>query len=137
MYFIFTLKEVHDLKITGILPPNTVANPKEQLISMQITFGEHFSKNPLTRKEFADQLRIEATKHPRSFLKPMMEHFAEHIVAAAAFEPTGRYALSAPASHTFDVSYGGQGSCSGCTDAVSPPTCCSCTHDDVTSCEPC
>jgi len=125
------------MKINGILPKGTVHNPKEHLISMHITFGDPFSKVPLSRKEFVDKLRAEAKKHPRSFLKQMMEHFAEHIEAAAAFEPTGPYALTAPANHAFNASYGGQGSCSGCTDAVANPICCSCTHDDVTSCEPC
>jgi hypothetical protein len=124
------------MKITGILPKNKIPNRDDQLITMEISFGNDFTDKPLTRKEFVDRLRDEAKKHPRSFLKQMMEHFAEHIEAAAAFDPQG-HALSGQANLRFFNSYGGQGSCTGCTDSVSPPTCCSCTHDDTTSCEPC
>jgi len=124
------------MKITGILPKGKTPNLDDQLITMEVTFGKHFTNKPLTRKEFVDRLRDEAKKHPRSFLKQMMEHFAEHIEAAADFDPVN-HALSSPANLKFFNSYGGQGSCSTCTSNVSPPTCCSCTHDDTTSCEPC
>jgi len=125
------------MKIIGKIPEGTSLDPKNHLVTLTVTFGDPFSTEKLTRSKFVERLRSEAKRHPKSFLKQMMEHFAEHMEAAADFEPSGRYALSAPASFTMNASYNGQGSCAGCTSDVSPPTCCSCTHDDITSCEPC
>jgi hypothetical protein len=125
------------MKVIGKVPEGTVIAPKDHLVTLTVTFGDPFCKETLTRAELIERLRSEAVRHPKSFLKQMMEHFAEHMEAAAEFEPSGKYALSAPASSTMDASYDGQGSCSGCTSDVSPPTCCSCTHDGITSCEPC
>ena len=125
------------MKIVGKVPEGKVFDPKEHLVSMTVTFGDSFSTKALSRKEFAELLRSEAKLHPKSFLKQMMEHFAEHMEAAAAFEPSGKYALGAPANFTMNASYDGEGSCAGCTSDYAPPRCCNCTHDDVISCEPC
>ncbi len=125
------------MKIIGKVSEGTEIVPKDHLITLTVTFGDPFCKEKLTRAEFIERLKSQAKRHPTSFLKQMMEHFAEHMEAAAEFEPSGKYALSAPANFTMDASYDGQGSCAGCTSDVSPPTCCSCTHDGITSCEPC
>jgi hypothetical protein len=93
------------MKVIGKVPEGTVIAPKDHLVTLTVTFGDPFCKETLTRAELIERLRSEAVRHPKSFLKQMMEHFAEHMEAAAEFEPSGKYALSAPASSTMDASY--------------------------------
>jgi len=123
------------MKVLGKAAELEPLNESHRVVSLHVEFGPKFSEKSLTRGEFAKLLREQSVKHPKSFIGTMMDHFADHIEAAAQHEPSGTYALTAPASHIMDATYYGQGSCSNCGSVND--TCCTCIHDGITSCEPC
>jgi hypothetical protein len=107
----------------------------DRVLSISVDFGPKIKSHATTRGDLARTLRATATKHPKSFIGQMMDHFAEHIEAAAKYDPNGKYALSALVSHPMDATYYGQGSCENCGSVND--TCCTCIHDGINSCEPC
>jgi hypothetical protein len=124
------------MKIIG--KSNPAKRPKKFLVRMTVSFGPAFHPGPLTRREFIAKLREAASRRPASFLGPMFSHFADHIEAAAKKFPHGEYGLDAPANldDIFNT-YGGEGSCPGCSVSHPGGSCCSCEHEGITSCEPC
>jgi hypothetical protein len=128
------------MKIIGFADKDKL--PANYEINMQISLGPAFAAESLTRRELVTRLREIASRRRGGFLGQMYDHWADHIEAAAKHfkdDPrhAQRFSLDAPANLSFDASYGGEGSCDGCSLSHPGGSCCSCTHDDVTSCEPC
>lgn len=107
-----------------------------ELVSMKVSFGPAFTNQKLTHKEFIERLREEGAKHPKSFLSPMMNHFAEHLEAAIAAKAisSGDEADLSP-----NTTYYGQGSCTGCPgDDGGGANCCLCSYNGQNvGCEAC
>lgn len=123
------------MKVIGKAADLEPLSDSQRVLSLHVEFGPNFTNKSLTRGQFAGLLRSSSKKHPKSFIGDMMNHFADHIEAAAKYDSSGSYALTAAASHTMDATYYGQGSCSNCGSVND--TCCTCIHDGITSCEPC
>ena len=106
------------------------------LVSLKVSFGPGFRDRKLTHREFVQALRAEAKQHPTSFLSPMMDHFADHIEAAAA---DGNISLDHEADVNPNITYYGHGSCTGCPgDDGSGQNCCLCSYNGQNvGCESC
>ena len=106
------------------------------LVSLKVSFGPSFSQGKLTNRQFVEKLRGEAKKHPRSFLSAMMNHFADHIDAAAA---DGALSLDHEADSNPNTTYYGHGSCTGCSgDDGTGSNCCLCEYNgQYVGCESC
>lgn len=115
---------------------DTIANAGPHLVSIQVSFGPKFHDGTLTNREFVAKLRAEAKSHPRSFLKPMMEHFADHIEASAT---SGALSMDAQAQLSPNTTYYGHGSCTGCPgDGGDGSNCCLCEYNGQNvGCESC
>jgi hypothetical protein len=102
-------------------------------VTLTVLIGPDTSK-ATTRGQLAHDLKEAAKRHPKSFLKQMFEHFAEHIEDAARHDPDG-YGLDSPVDLKipFGVAYSGEGSCHSCTSG----NCCECMYDGHTWCENC
>lgn len=105
--------------------------PRSKLaVSMKVTIGPEVS-TAKTMGQLSQDLRDAAKRHPKSFLKAMFQHFADHIDAAVPLG--GQHAPNAPAKLSFDVVYYGADSCSGCGGN----DCCLCINNGVQGCEEC
>jgi hypothetical protein len=106
------------------------------LVSLRVSFGPAFSDQKLNNRQFVEKLRAEAKQHPASFLSPMMDHFADHIEAAAA---DGSLSLAHEADTNPNVTYYGHGSCAGCpSDDGTGYPCCLCSYNGQNiGCESC
>jgi hypothetical protein len=100
------------------------------LIEMRISFGPAFANKTLTNMEFIEKLRSEASKHPNSFLSPMMIHFAHHVQEGITAKLFSSDDLADLAPNT---TYYGHGSCSSCDSG----SCCLCTYGGNSWCEDC
>lgn len=124
------------MKVKGLADPNKATGDYQ--VKMSVSFGPGFHRGPLTRRQFAARLRELAKERPTHFIGMMFAHYADHIDAAAEAFPNSRYSLDAPASlENLATSYDGCGSCTECSISHPGGDCANCTHDDVTSCEPC
>jgi hypothetical protein len=106
------------------------------LVSMQVSFGPAFAREELTNRAFVEKLRTEGNKHMKGFVGTMMNHFADHIEAAAR---TGSLSLDDKADTDPNTTYYGQGSCTGCPgDDGSGANCCLCEYNGQhVGCEAC
>ncbi len=125
--------------MAGVFGRATMADVEKagpHLVAVNVSFGPAFHDGPLSYKEFVDKLRTEAKKHPKSFLSPMMEHFADHIEAGAA---EGSLSLDDQADTDPNTTYYGHGSCTGCPgDDGTGYHCCLCTYNGQNvGCESC
>lgn len=116
--------------------PGAIEKAGDPLVSLNVSFGNRFSKHKPTNREFVELLRKEAATHPKSFLATMMTHFSDHIEAAAE---SGVMSLDAPAETSPNTTYYGQGSCTGCPgDDGSGANCCLCEYNgQYVGCEDC
>jgi hypothetical protein len=115
---------------------DAVKNAGPFLVNVKVSFGPAFSDKKLTHREFVQKLREEAKRHPKSFLSTMMNHFAEHIEAAAS---NGNLSLDHEADTNPNTTYYGHGSCTGCPgDDGSGYPCCLCVYNGQNvGCESC
>jgi hypothetical protein len=111
--------------------------PEDYVVRMEVTFGPGFSSKPLTRGEFIAKLREQSKKQAKGFLRDMLQHYADHIEAAAGHFPDGKYALEQPAPIRIANAYYGCGSCDDCSYSHPGGDCAICVHDGIQSCEPC
>lgn len=97
------------------------------LVTMKITFGPAFSDKPLTHEQLIRKLREEAKNHSKSFLSAMMNHFADHIEAGSK---AGKMLPNGVADMSPNITYYGQGSCTGCPGGDgSGSDCCLCSYN--------
>ena len=108
-------------------------NESKRSVSLSVLIGPDTSK-ARTRGELAHDLKEAAKRHPKSFIKLMFEHFAEHIEEGAKHDPD-KYGLNQPIDldTPFGTTYYGEGSCGNCSTG----NCCECAYDGQTWCEDC
>jgi len=85
--------------------PEEIAKLGPPLFSINVSFGEHFTpeKSP-TNRQFIAALREQAKNHSKSFVGTMMDHFSDHIEAAANH---GKISLDDPAVTSPATTYHG------------------------------
>lgn len=107
--------------------PEAIKTAGPHLVSLVVKFGPRFHQGPLTNTQFIEKLRSEAKLHPSGFIKPMMEHFADHIEAGIK---AGTVSGDAQAELNPNTTYYGHGSCSGCPgDTGDASNCCLCEYN--------